>query len=110
VVSDLETLDIVDGDHPVAAGLAGSVQVYRDPSRATWSTPAHGGRVIATTRDGRAAIVVHESGAALADGREAPAARLTLFLGGDGFAPWLLTDGTRRIMRAGVTALLDVAA
>jgi hypothetical protein len=38
----------------------------------------------------------------LADGTEAPAKRISLFLGSDGFAPWLVTDAARALVLAAV--------
>ncbi|GAA4178046.1 hypothetical protein GCM10022287_27760 [Gryllotalpicola koreensis] len=107
----LDTIELSDGDHPIAAGLAGAVRAYRGPSRLTWGVPASGGRVIASTpQDRHPVLVLYDAGMPLVDGRPAPAARLTFFLGSDGFAPWLVTDATRQIVRAAVTHLLGRAA
>jgi hypothetical protein len=109
VASSVESVEVAS-THPIAAGLEGPVRTFRGPSRLTWGTPVAGARVIATTpTDGKPVLVLYESGAALVRDRPAPAARVAFFLGAEGFAPWLVTDATRQIMRAAVWFLAEDA-
>jgi hypothetical protein len=103
----VDRIAIADADHPAAAGLAGSVTVYRGRSKLTWAEPSGAAAVIAREPEsGRAVISLTPAGAPLADGSTAPAPRATFFLSTDGFAPWLVTAEARALLLATVRELL----
>lgn len=102
----LDTIDIVEPAHPAAAGLTGRVHVYRGPSKLTWGEPGPDAMVVAReTESAHPVIAVYPAGSRLADGGTAAAARATVFLSTDGFAPWLLTEEARSIVLHLVTAV-----
>jgi hypothetical protein len=102
------TLRIVAPGHPLAAGLTGEPAVHRAPGLLTGATAIPAAEVIATAGEARrAAVTAVRSGALLADGRVAPAPRVTTFLADDGLAPWLVSPDGRRLVVAAVDLLLS---
>jgi hypothetical protein len=99
----LDAVEIVEPAHPLAAGLSGRVPVYQGPSKLTWGEPGPDALVIAReTESAHPVLAVYDRGTTLADGTGAPAKRISLFLGSDGFAPWLVTDAARALVLAAV--------
>jgi hypothetical protein len=99
----LDAVEIVEPAHPLAAGLSGRVPVYQGPSKLTWGEPGPDAVVIAREPESaHPVLAVYDRGTTLADGTEAPAKRISLFLGSDGFAPWLVTDAARALVLAAV--------
>jgi hypothetical protein len=102
-----ERVRIVAPGHPLAAGRTGAVQVYRGPAMSRWCEPAPGADVIACAEEEARPVVVHyPAGTDLADGSRAPAARVTLFLGRDLLAPWVITPSGVELVDAAVRLLL----
>lgn len=86
---------IVNAPHPMAAGLsAGVVNAYVRQAPMSWGKPGLGATTIATIygQPEKAAIFGYEKGATMDYEALAPARRVMLFLGNDGFAN-LSTDG-----------------
>ena len=103
----LDSVRITDPEHPAADGLSDVVPVYRGRSRLTWALPGPEAAVVARDVESEHPVIAHyPAGARLADGSEAPASRATLFLGADGFAPWLVTPEARALVLATVRAAL----
>jgi hypothetical protein len=98
-------LEIVDPDDPLAAGYTGTIDAYRGPNYVIVAHPGPAARVVARGPEGGAAVFRYAAGDLLADRSPAPAARIGLFLGREGPAPWLLNP----VGRALVTAALDLA-
>ena len=75
------TLSIVRPDHPLAAGLSGTVRVAAAPDRCSWGRARADAVKIAIVEgdDARAAIFAYDRGSAMPGGI-APARRLSLFL------------------------------
>ena len=104
----VDRIEIVDPRHAAASAMAGEVVVYRGRSKLTVCVPGEGAHVVAREpQSGDAAITITPRGAALANGKPAPAARGTFYLAADGFAPWLVTESTRALLYATIGALLD---
>jgi hypothetical protein len=85
-IEDQMYLNIVNSDHPLAAGLDGRVQVYRFPRQVNWGKDrAPGAEVIATLPDfpQGAAIYLIRRGAPLFDGSPAPGLRIHYFIEND---------------------------
>jgi hypothetical protein len=102
-----ERVRIVAPEHPLAAGRRGAVRVFRGPAMSRWAQPGPGGVVIACAEEERRPVIVHyASGAELADGTRAPAARAALFLGRDLLAPWVITPHGIALVDAAIAALL----
>ncbi|MEU4565221.1 protein O-GlcNAcase [Micromonospora sp. NPDC023956] len=98
---------LVAPDDPLAAGLDGLVPVYRGPGKLTVADVGPQARVVARVADEDRAVLFHyATGAALADGSEAPAPRIGVFLSADGPAPWLVTPEGYALVAAAVDALL----
>lgn len=87
-----EEIQIVNPDHPMAAGLSSSVTVYTDAGDMTWGVPSANAIKIATTGDeAKVALFGYESGVTM-QGINAPARRVGLFLSNDE-ASTLTEDG-----------------
>jgi hypothetical protein len=98
-------IDIVDPTHPLAAGLSGTVAVYKEPREVTWGKVAPTAETVATLAGDRAGvcIYVYRKGARLFDGTLAAGLRVGLFLEDDDKVgtPNVLTDeGARLFDRA----------
>ena len=105
-IEDQTHINIVEPDHPLAAGLEGRVQVYRFPREINWGkdvTPA--AEVIATVPDhpSAAAIYFLRKGAQRFDGTPSPGLRLSLFIENDN------DTGTINLMTRHGLQLLDAA-
>lgn len=72
---------IVDGAHRMAAGLSGTVRVYRAPAKLTWGAPAAAAAIVATVvgNPTQAAIFAYPQGAMMV-GASAPAKRAGFFI------------------------------
>ena len=90
-------------EHPLAAGLSGSVRVMSQPQILSWGLPAPAAVVIASYTGAApdvAVIFAYENGAVMAGGT-APARRVGLFLH-DGRAVKALNDQGWRLFDAAV--------
>ena len=98
-------IDIVDPTHPLAAGLMGSVAVYKEPKQVTWGQVGEGAKVVATLPGDPegVAIYVYEKGSALRDGTQAAGRRIGFFLEDDD------VTGTANLMTEAGFALIDAA-
>jgi hypothetical protein len=98
-------IDIVMPGHPLAAGLTGTVTVYRMPRSITWGKVAATAEVIATLPGDRAGVAtyVYRKGARLQDGSVAAGLRVGFFLEDDD------TTGTANFMTDEGLRLLDAA-
>ena len=98
-------IDIVMPNHPLAAGLTGTVAVYRMPRSITWGKVAATAEVVATLPGDRAgsATYVYRKGARLQDGSMAAGLRVGFFLEDDD------TTGTANLMTDDGLRLLDAA-
>jgi hypothetical protein len=106
-----DRIRIVAPADPIAAGLTGVVPVYCGPARLTIAEVGADARVVARTVDeDQPALYHYPAGARLADGESAPAARIGLFLGADGPAPWLMTAEGRALVAAALDQLAATAA
>lgn len=88
-----QTLTIVNPDHPLAAGLKGTVTVTRDPRTFAFGLPSTNAVVIAKSTDGnnRNVLFAYDTGATLIDGKsKALGRRVGIFL--DNNTPEALTD------------------
>jgi hypothetical protein len=95
-------IDIVNADHPIAAGLPGGVlQVNEYPQEFAWGVPGAEAAIIATLDDDpeRAVIYAYDKGAALADGSDAPEKRVF----------FMLTDDTYLALNDEALSLFDAA-
>jgi hypothetical protein len=71
---------IVDGEHPLAGGLQGTVTVYSTPSAVLVGTPASGAVIVANSlAPARPTIYGYPTGAAMVGGTPAPAKRIAFF-------------------------------
>ncbi|MBC8121537.1 MAG: hypothetical protein H7Y22_06840 [Gemmatimonadaceae bacterium] len=88
-------IEIVNSDHPMAAGLSSDVTVYTKSGNMTWATPGTNAIKIATIGKGdeenKLALFGYESGVTM-QGLNAPARRVGLFLSNDE-ASTLTEDG-----------------
>ena len=75
-------IDIVMPDHPLAAGLDGHVEIYKEIREITWGKVGEGAKVIATLTGKKeaAVIYIYDKGAKLFDGTEAAGIRIGFFL------------------------------
>jgi hypothetical protein len=98
-------IDIVMPGHPLAAGLSGTVAVYRMPRSITWGKVAATAEVVATLPGDRAgiAIYVYRKAARLQDDSVAAGLRVGFFLEDDD------TTGTANLMTDEGLRLLDAA-
>jgi hypothetical protein len=87
------SLSLLRTDHPLAAGLSGTLRVAKGPDRCSWGRAREDAiRIAAVEGDAaRAAIFGYEQGAAM-PGLVAPARRLSFFLF-DHTAPSLTPEG-----------------
>ena len=84
-----DTIEIVDANHPLAAGLAaGPVVVTTSPTTFTWGVPGGDAQIVATIsgNSSRAAIYGYDQGDTLISGAPAPARRVHIFSGNDTYA------------------------
>jgi len=94
------SIDIIMPDHPLAAGLEGTVKVYQEPKQITWGKVGKNAKMIATlTGEKSAAVIyVYDQGAKLFDGTTAAGMRIGFFLEDDdetGTANLMTGDGLR---------------
>ncbi|MCZ8519516.1 MULTISPECIES: hypothetical protein [Paenibacillus] len=77
-----KTLEIKDSAHPLAAGLSGKVDVYKDNGKMGYATPGEDAVVIATVpgEEQNAAIFAYEKGATKASGQQAAAREILFYL------------------------------
>jgi len=103
-----EEVEIVAEGHPLTAGLAGTVRVYRGLGKLTWCEPGEDGVVVARLpQTGQPVLVHYDTGATLADGTTTAADRVAFFLTREGFAPWLLTPDGAALFFAAVDSLTE---
>jgi hypothetical protein len=104
-VGNATRLEIVAPAHPLAAGLAGPVQVTRAPGHLGWAQPGPGAVRVAAFPDARksnrASIFGYERGAPLVSAGRAPARRVGFFIHPDlgpyfTDAGWALLDAAVR--------------
>jgi hypothetical protein len=95
-------VEITDPGDPLAAGYVGEVPLVTGPARFTvHEVEGTAARVVVRESDSGAAVLVrYAAGDRLADGTQAPAGRVGLFLGSDGPARWLLTEEGRAMVAA----------
>ena len=97
-------LDIINPDHPLAAGLSTGLKTVTTEAQAySWGVPNENATIIATVADNpeQALIYAYEEGAILADGSTlAPARRVMFFSGNDGFAAY--TEDALKLLDAAV--------
>ena len=96
-VAPLTEIIISKPDHPLAAGLSGTVRVLTVPERLRWASPPPGASVIATyagAPDQASVLFGYERGASTASG-PAPARRVGLFLGNGRVIRGLTAEGWR---------------
>ena len=98
-------IDIVMPAHPLAAGLTGTVAVYRMPRSITWGKVAATAEVVATLPGDPAGVAtyVYRKGARLQDGTMAAGLRVGIFLEDDD------TTGTANLLTAEGLQLIDAA-
>ena len=94
------SIDIIMPDHPLAAGLEGTVKVYQEPKQITWGKVGKEAKVIATLTGEKsaAAIYIYDKGDQLFDGTSAAGMRIGIFLEDDdetGTANLMTSDGLR---------------
>ena len=94
------SIDIIMPDHPLAAGLEGTVKVYQEPKQITWGKVGKNAKVIATLTGEKsaAAIYIYDKGDQLFDGTSAAGMRIGFFLEDDdetGTANLMTGDGLR---------------
>jgi hypothetical protein len=99
-------IDIVDPAHPLAAGLMGTVTVYKAAKEITWGKVAASAEVVATLTGDRAGpcLYVYRRGAPLHDGTAAAGLRVGFFLEDDDVTgtPNLMTDDGLKLFDAAV--------
>jgi len=101
-VSDQTDIQIINPNHPMAAGLpAGTVTVTTQPNTFCWGVPPPDAEIIAILADGQQHPCLYgvDKGKALIDGTPAPARRVFLFF----------TDGTYLLLTQEGRALFDAA-
>jgi hypothetical protein len=100
-------IDIVDPKHPLAAGLMGTVTVYREAKEITWGKVAPTAEIVATLAGDSTGpcIYVYRKGAKLFDGSAAAGLRVGLFLEDDDRTgtPNFLTDDGLKLFDTAVT-------
>ncbi len=79
----VDTIDITNPAHPMAAGLSGVVTIHNFPAPLGWGVPSPNAEFVATTTDGTGhyAIFGYETGALMV-GMNAPARRVGFFFAG----------------------------
>jgi len=108
------SLDIVAPEHPLSAGLKGTVRIYRLPRQINWGKVAPSAEVVATLSDDEAgkALYLYRKGAKLFDGGTAPGLRIGFFIENDnetGTANLMTKDGLR-LFDAAVKFALEAGA
>ena len=93
-------IDIIMPGNPLAAGLNGTVTVYREPREVTWGKVGKYAKVIATLKGKKeaAAIYLYNKGDILFDGTKAAGMRIGFFLEEEnktGSSNFLTEDGLR---------------
>ncbi|HEX6499091.1 MAG TPA: protein O-GlcNAcase [Micromonosporaceae bacterium] len=107
IVTSRDRVLVVDGDDATAGGLSGVITVYRGPGKLTVAQVGLDAHVVATTVDGAGALLYrYPPGSRLADGTVAPAARIGVFLGPEGPAPWLMTRDGGALLDAALDTLV----
>lgn len=98
-------LRIRNAGHPLAAGLAGTVSVYRQPKAITWGKVGQAAQVVATLANDSAgaAVYVYSKGDRLFDGTAAAGHRIGFFLEDDN------QTGTANLMTSEGLRLFDAA-
>jgi hypothetical protein len=96
-------VEIAEEDSPLAAGLTGTVEVYKGPNRLRWGVPPDTADRAAVLPDEptRATLFGYDTGTAMV-GLDAPAPRVALFLGDDGLDPAVVTEEAVRLFDAAV--------
>ncbi len=108
------SLEIVAAGHPLAAGLTGTVRVYREPKQINWGKVAPSAEVIATLsgdEEGKA-LYLYRKSAKLFNGDTAPGLRIGFFIENDnetGTAN-LMTENGLRLCDAAVKFALEAGA
>lgn len=106
VLENRSEIEVMDATHPLAAGLQGTITVYREPKALTWGKVAPSAQVIAALPDypQGSVLYVYEPGADLWDGTPAPGMRIGFFLEDDNETgtPNFLTEDGLRLFRAAV--------
>ncbi len=105
-IEDQTHINIVAPEHPLAAGLQGTVQVYRFPREINWGkAKAPAAEVIAMLPDYPSAATIYllRKGAARFDGTPSPGLRLSLFIENDN------ETGTANLMTRHGLRLFDAA-
>ncbi|MGG4035995.1 hypothetical protein ABEV74_20095 [Paenibacillus cisolokensis] len=76
------TVNVTNGEHPIAAGLSGNVDVYKNDGSIQFIVPGGDATIIATAADDekKALITVYEKGAKNMIGNEVPARRVFFYL------------------------------
>ena len=99
------SIDIIMPDHPLAAGLEGTVKVYQEPKQITWGKVGKNAKVIATLTGEKSAAVIYiyDQGAKLFDGTTATGMRIGIFLEDDD------ETGTANLMTVEGLSLFDAA-
>lgn len=99
------SIDIIMPDHPLAAGLEGTVKVYQEPKQITWGKVGKNAKVIATLTGEKSAAVIYiyDQGAKLFDGTTAAGMRIGIFLEDDD------ETGTANLMTVEGLSLFDAA-
>ncbi|WP_449538970.1 pectate lyase [Ferdinandcohnia sp. Marseille-Q9671] len=99
-------LVIQDSDHPLAAGLSGTVQVYSKAGKVNFGTPGPEANVIATVEgdDSKASIFAYEKGAKRVTGEPVPARRVSTFVF-NGQEEHMTTEGWKLVDQSVIWAL-----
>jgi hypothetical protein len=96
-------VEIGEEDSPLAAGLTGTVDVYKGPNRLRWGVPPEtADRAAVLPGDPEKATLFGYSAGEPMVGLDAPATRVALFLGDDGLDPAVVTPEAVRLFDAAV--------
>jgi hypothetical protein len=107
-----DSLYIRKSDHPIAKGLSGKVQVYKQPYSLNFGIPSADADVVASVNaDGTyPTLFVYDKGDKLADGSVAPNKRIALFLGQAANPTANFAPDINNLTDAGKTLLLNTLA
>jgi hypothetical protein len=107
-----DSLYIRKSDHPIAKGLSGKVQVYKQPYSLNFGIPSADADVVASVNaDGTyPTLFVYDKGDKLADGSVAPNKRIGLFLGQAANPTANYAPDINNLTDAGKTLLLNTLA
>ncbi len=104
IASKVDSVEIVNPELPLAAGLKGEVRVFKQQQSMRWCKPAENALMPATvagSKQNKAAVTAFETGSALPRmGSPAPNRRVSLFMGL--FAVTELTDAGWRLFDAAI--------